>query len=94
MEGPGLTGGWRCPWTLRKVLAAPSLVCVIATLGQATDDPIEESGRAPFAGRVPLPQMSGYRCPAQPEWDRGRQDAPPVGDRDDRYACLEEEHNA
>ncbi len=96
MEGPGRSGGWRDPMTLRKAPGAPSLARVIATLGPATEDPIEESGWAcSFAGWIPLPQMSGCRRPAQPQWDRGRWSTPPVGSRGtDDHAHLEEECNA
>jgi hypothetical protein len=81
--------------TLRKVPRAPSLACVIATLGQATEDPIEESGSASLAGRTPLQQMSGSRSQAQPAWDRGRRDAPPVGSRGtDDHTYLEGKGNA
>jgi len=68
---------------------------VIATLGPATDDPVEESGWASFAGRIPLPQMSGTRRQAQLQWDRGRRDAPPVGSRGtEDHVHMEGECNA
>jgi hypothetical protein len=80
---------------LREALQAPSLAPVIATLGQATEDPIKESGWAYSKGRIPLQRMRGSRCLARPWWDRGQRVASPCQQSGvDHQPRIEEQRHA